>query len=85
MDSKQKIEILRDLWNYEQSDKYTENEIRIALTSAIDSIRFQEEIVNIVHSADMIIQEIYGATIIEGYADVFNLIEDKVKIIDMED
>lgn len=84
MDTKQKIEILRDLWAFENSEKYTENEIRTALTSAEDAIRFQEEIINIVHSAEIIIEEIYGAVIVEGYADVFNLIEEKVKIIDME-
>ena len=85
MDTKQKIEILHDLWAFENSEKYTENEIRTALTSAEDAIRFQEEIVNIVHSAEMIIEEIYGAVIVEGYSDVFDLINEKVKVIDMED
>lgn len=85
MDGKMAIDILQDLWCFEKSEKFTENEIRYALSKAIEAIRFQEEITNIVNSADMIIEEIYGCVIVEGYSDVFNLINEKVKVLEVEE
>ena len=40
------IEILNDLWRYEHSDKYTEQEIRFAIEYAINKIRDYHHLLN---------------------------------------
>ena len=39
MDKEKVLDILRDLWCYQKSERYTEEEIRAALIKAIEAVK----------------------------------------------
>lgn len=41
------VEILKELWRYAKTDKYSETEIREALDRAIEAVEFQDKIIDI--------------------------------------
>jgi len=57
--------------------KYAEEHRQLA-----EWLKELREIKNIVDSAEMIIEEEYGVVIVEGYADVFDLIKKRVRLLE---
>lgn len=44
MDNNKSIEVLKELWRYQKTEKYSETEIRTAIDYAIKSICFAKEV-----------------------------------------
>lgn len=72
MTIEQCIGVLDDLWCYETSDVFSEEEIREALDKTID-------VLEILSNTDDIIKSKYDCIIIEGYADVIDQMKEVFK------